>query len=73
MPDDITAAHTAFADFARLDGVNRLRGRGIRRFDMRIADRFVIRPGRDGDLGDLNLIVGSDRAVERVPAGDSGG
>ena len=72
LPDDVAAAHAAFADFARLDGVNRLLGRGMRRFDMRIADRFVIRPGRDGDLGDLNMIVGSDRSIQRAPVADSG-
>lgn len=77
LPDDPDAARRAFADFARMDGVNRLLGRGIRRFDMRIAGRFVLRPGRDGDLGDLGMIAGADRRVEQAPAdaetGDSGG
>lgn len=69
LPEDAERAATAYADFARLDGVNRLLGRGIRRFDMRIADRFVLRPGRDGDLGDLNLINSGDRTtrVEEPP------
>lgn len=76
LPDDAEAAKRAFADFARMDGVNRLLGRGIRRFDMRIAGRFVLRPGREGDLGDLGLIVGADRRVEQAPvveSGDGGG
>jgi cell division protein FtsQ len=63
LPEDADRAAAAYADFARLDGVNRLLGRGIRRFDMRIAGRFVLRPGRDGDLGDLNLISADDRAT----------
>lgn len=66
LPDDAQAAKRAFADFARMDGVNRLLGRGIRRFDMRIAGRFVLRPGREGDLGDLGMIVGADRRVEQA-------
>ncbi|WP_246202891.1 cell division protein FtsQ/DivIB [Sphingomonas lacunae] len=63
LPEDAKRAADAYAEFARLDGVNRLLGRGIRRFDMRIAGRFVLRPGRDGDLGDLNLISASDRTT----------
>lgn len=70
LPENVEQAQTAFSDFARMDGVNRLLGRGIRRFDMRIADRFVLRRGRAGDLGDLGLISGSDRRTE-TPAASS--
>lgn len=63
LPEDAKRAADAYAEFARLDGVNRLLGRGIRRFDMRIAGRFVLRPGRAGDLGDLNLISATDRTT----------
>jgi cell division protein FtsQ len=67
LPQDRARAHAAFAEFARMDGVNRLLGRGVTRFDMRFEDRLVFRPGRDGDLGDVGLISGSDRAI--VPVG----
>jgi cell division protein FtsQ len=66
LPEDERRARDAFAEFARMDGVNRLLGRGIQRFDMRFDGQLVFRPGRDGDLGDLGLVSGSDRAV--VPA-----
>ena len=71
LPEDERRARDAFAEFARMDGVNRLLGRGIERFDMRFDGQLVFRPGRDGDLGDLGLISGSDRAV--VPARDGQG
>lgn len=73
LPDDQEQAARAFAEFARIDGVNRLLGRGISRFDMRIADRFVLRPGRDGDLGDLGLTAGDGRRVETAPVSAGGG
>lgn len=75
LPEDAERAAAAYADFARLDGVNRLLGRGIRRFDMRIAGRFVLRPGREGDLGDLNLISADDRttSVEQARADPGNG
>lgn len=67
LPDDEAAAQRAFAEFARLDGVNRLLGRRIKRLDMRDPTRLVLRPSRDGDLGDLGMIVGADRQIERDP------
>ncbi|MEK6540543.1 MAG: cell division protein FtsQ/DivIB [Pseudomonadota bacterium] len=67
LPDDADRAKAAFVEFARMDGVNRLLGRGIQRFDMRIADRFVLRPGREGALGDLENISGGDRQVVTTP------
>ena len=71
LPDDPERARDALAEFARLDGVNRLLGRGIRRFDMRLPDKLVLRRGRDGDLGDLGAMAGSNRQVETV-SGDEG-
>ena len=52
LPEGGEAAETALATFARMDGVNRLLGRGIVRFDMRNPDRMVLRPGR-GELREL--------------------
>lgn len=43
LPEGEAQAAAALARFARLDGVNRLLGRGIVRFDMRDPDRFVLR------------------------------
>lgn len=71
LPEEQARARDALAEFARMDGVNRLLGRGVTRFDMRFDGRLVFRPGRDGDLGDLGLISGSDRAIE--PAARTGG
>lgn len=68
LPETDDAAKTALANFARMDGVNRLLGRGIRRFDMRLADRFVLRPGREGDVSDIDLRA---MGATRAPAADS--
>lgn len=43
LPEGEAQAAAALAKFARLDGVNRLLGRGIVRFDMRDPERFVLR------------------------------
>ncbi|MEQ1510357.1 MAG: cell division protein FtsQ/DivIB [Sphingopyxis sp.] len=64
LPDDAERAEAALIEFARMDGVNRLLGRGVQRFDMRIADRFVLRPGRAGSLDGLEGFVGDHRRVE---------
>jgi cell division protein FtsQ len=51
LPEGAEAASEAFATFARMDGVNRLLGRDIVRFDMRNPDRMVMRRARAGALG----------------------
>jgi cell division protein FtsQ len=56
LPEGAEAANAAFANFARMDGVNRLLGRGIVRFDMRNPERMVMRPGREGAI-DPSAIV----------------
>lgn len=45
LPEGIDAAKAALIDFARMDGANRLLGRGIVRFDMRDPEKFVFLPG----------------------------
>lgn len=45
LPEGVDAAKAALIDFARMDGANRLLGRGIVRFDMRDPDKFVFLPG----------------------------
>ena len=43
LPEGEKLASQALVNFARMDGVNRLLGRGIVRFDMRDPDKFVLR------------------------------
>ena len=43
LPEGDKTSATALVNFARMDGVNRLLGRGIVKFDMRDPDRFVLR------------------------------
>lgn len=43
LPEGDKSSAGALVNFARMDGVNRLLGRGIVRFDMRDPDRFVLR------------------------------
>jgi cell division protein FtsQ len=45
LPEGDAEAKAALIDFARMDGANRLLGRGIVRFDMRDTDKFVFLPG----------------------------
>lgn len=54
LPEGGSAAAAALMKFAQLDGVNRLLGRGIVRFDMRDPARFVLRmpPDRRTATGD---------------------
>jgi cell division protein FtsQ len=47
LPEGDKASATALVNFARMDGVNRLLGRGIVKFDMRDPDRFVLRLPQD--------------------------
>lgn len=51
LPEGDAEAAAALVNFARMDGVDRLLGRGIVRFDMRDPSRFVLRlpPGRGED------------------------
>ncbi len=64
LPEDRERAREAFAEFARLDGINRLLGRNIRRFDMRLPDRLVLRPGRRGEVSNLDQFSGGNVVVE---------
>lgn len=43
LPEGDQLAASALVDFARLDGINRLLGRGITRFDMRDPEKLVLR------------------------------
>lgn len=43
LPEGEKPSAAALVNFARMDGVNRLLGRGIVKFDMRDPDRFILR------------------------------
>ncbi|MET0370342.1 MAG: cell division protein FtsQ/DivIB [Sphingobium sp.] len=43
LPEGAQQSAAALVNFARMDGVNRLLGRGIVKFDMRDPDRFILR------------------------------
>ncbi len=47
LPEGDEQAAAALVNFARLDGINRLLGRGIARFDMRDPDKFILRLPKD--------------------------
>jgi len=49
LPEGEAEAAAALVNFARMDGVDRLLGRGVLRFDMRDPTRFVLRlpPGQN--------------------------
>lgn len=47
LPEGDAQAAAALVNFARLDGINRLLGRGIIRFDMRDPNKFVLRMPKD--------------------------
>ena len=51
LPEGDEQAAAALVTFARLDGLNRLLGRGIPRFDMRDPDKFVLRMPKEPSNG----------------------
>lgn len=73
LPEGDALAAAALVDFARLDGINRLLGRGITRFDMRDPDRLVLRmpkgraaPAMVGNQSDVTVQPDEEKAS--VPA-----
>jgi cell division protein FtsQ len=66
LPEGERASATALVNFARMDGVNRLLGRGIVKFDMRDPDRFVLRLPQDQ--------AGPEKAATKAeaPTGEEG-
>ncbi|HEY1124930.1 MAG TPA: cell division protein FtsQ/DivIB [Sphingobium sp.] len=67
LPEGEGEAAAALVNFARMDGVDRLLGRGIIRFDMRDPARFVLRlpPGRSGgDAGAVPAAAEGTGALE---------
>ncbi|MET0364762.1 MAG: cell division protein FtsQ/DivIB [Sphingobium sp.] len=71
LPEGNSAAAAALMKFAQLDGVNRLLGRGIVRFDMRDPTRFVLRLPPDsktaatGGKTDGKTVTPADNGAEQ--------
>lgn len=53
LPEGEDIAAVALAKFARIDGVERLLGRGFVRFDMRDPSKFIVRVSRQHDAVDV--------------------
>ncbi|MBH1999351.1 MAG: cell division protein FtsQ/DivIB [Sphingomonadaceae bacterium] len=70
LPEGDKDSGAALVNFARMDGVNRLLGRGIVRFDMRDPDRFVLRlpQGRVEE----KPMDGADKSAAAPTAGEEG-
>lgn len=57
LPEGDEQAAAALVNFARLDGINRLLGRGIPRFDMRDPDKFILRLPKGSDATRLPVVT----------------
>lgn len=68
LPEGDKASAGALVNFARMDGVNRLLGRGIVKFDMRDPDRFVLRLP-EKEAAKANAPSGATKAE---PSGEEG-
>jgi len=64
LPEGDELAAAALVNFARLDGINRLLGRDIARFDMRDPDRLVMRMPK-GQV--MPRIIGNESGVAIEP------
>lgn len=67
LPEGAPESAKALVNFARMDGVNRLLGRGVVRFDMRDPDRFVLRLPPEGTVSADTV----DAATDTAQADDS--
>lgn len=68
LPEGDKASAGALVNFARMDGVNRLLGRGIVKFDMRDPDRFVLRlPEKEAAKANA-----PSEAAKAEPSGEEG-
>lgn len=66
LPEGDRSSATALVNFARMDGVNRLLGRGIVKFDMRDPDRFILR------LPQNQVSEKADASAQPAPQGEEG-
>jgi cell division protein FtsQ len=68
LPEGDSQAAAALVNFARLDGSNRLLGRGILRFDMRDPTRFVLRLPEDRPKAEAPAAPAARPAEEKKAA-----
>jgi cell division protein FtsQ len=74
LPEGDAAAAAALVNFARMDGTDRLLGRGFVRFDMRDPARFVLRlpPGQSsGEAAPKPPAPAEPAATDEVPQASS--
>ena len=69
LPEGDRISAAALVNFARMDGVNRLLGRGIVKFDMRDPDRFVLRLPQ-GQVEEKPMDGGDASGVAKPAAGE---
>lgn len=70
LPEGEKPSATALVNFARMDGVNRLLGRGIVKFDMRDPDRFVLRLPQGQSAP--KPVEGEDKSIVAPTNGEDG-
>lgn len=63
LPEGEEPAAAALVNFARLDGINRLLGRGVTRFDMRDPDKFILRLSKEAAAARLSVDGAKPAAV----------
>lgn len=73
LPEGDEKAAEQLVNFARLDGVYRLLGRNIPRFDMRDPDNFILRLPKDADTSGLPAAFGRGKADVAADAGGNAG
>lgn len=71
LPQGSTESAAALVTFARMDGVNRLLGRGIVRFDMRDPDKFILRKA-DGKAATNAEATTSEPTTKAAPKAEEG-
>jgi cell division protein FtsQ len=69
LPEGEDASGKAITTFARIDGVQRLLGRGHARFDMRNTDRLVVKKGNRGTTQSSE--EASVKAEEKMDGGNN--
>ncbi len=70
LPEGENESAAALVNFARMDGVNRLLGRGIVKFDMRDPERFILRLPQ-GKVEEKPAVQ-ADAAAANAAAGEEG-
>jgi cell division protein FtsQ len=69
LPEGDAEAAAALVNFARMDGVDRLLGRGVLRFDMRDPGRFVLRLPPGQSEADAPAVTSAPTQTQTVVSG----